>query len=91
MSHKDTNRALLRNTADISPISLISTHWSSTFRMIQRFNTIITKIIDVSNEEKYSVTTNASSSFKFRAENYEEVLKFFAFAALELQEQGFNV
>ncbi len=58
------NRALLRNLSTLSPVLNNETRWSSTYRMIERFNDIREALIEVADSDDSELVIDRRVSFK---------------------------
>ena len=84
---KMKNGAMLRNLTDLAPITHNETKWTSKFAVIQRFNKIGDKIIQVPEDKNANVRINSSEAFKGQAESYKAMLKYFNIATTEPQKK----
>eukprot|EP00171_Calliarthron_tuberculosum_P023569 IDg23569t1 len=86
-----TNRAMLRNLTDLSPVLPNATRWSGIKIMLNRFIEIRDDIITVANTERASVFVNQSDVFKTRVKRYACMLSEIDTVTKELQKRGINL
>lgn len=83
-----TNRAMIRNLTELSPLIPNETRWSGMYQMLKRFVRIHDELLKVADKDGATVTIDRSSAFETRAKKFSEMLSQIDTVTLELQKRG---